>query len=62
MLGGDLMYGVKTFYSLKGCVDYANRNDYEIITIIPKKLRKSVHYLDVDEFEMVYKKEIKERY
>ncbi len=56
------MYGVKTFYSLKGCVDYANRNDYEIITIIPKKLRKSVHYLDVDEFEMVYKKEIKERY
>lgn len=31
------MYGVKTFYSLKGCVDYANRNDYEIITIIPKR-------------------------
>ena len=50
------MYEIKRFYSLKTCVEYANKNNCEIISIIPKKFKKGVHYLDVDEFEMVYKK------
>ena len=44
------MYEIKTFYSLKRCVEYANKNNCEIISII------RVPYLDVDKFEMVYKK------
>ncbi len=50
------MYDVKAFYSLRRCVEYANENNCEIITIIPKRLKKGMNYLDVDVFEMVYKK------
>ena len=49
------MYHVKRFYSILECVEYANKNGYQIISIIPRRLKQSKYYLDVDEFEMVYK-------
>lgn len=50
------MYASKTFDTIRECLEFANENKYEIISIIPKRYEPS--YCDcyrADLYEIIYR-------